>query len=130
MAERAIILVDDDTTILSCLREELERTMGAEFVYEAAGSVAEAWEIIEDLETDEVEIAAVISDWLMPGTKGDQFLVDLRERRPRTGRLLLTGQADLSAIQRARDEGAAHGVLTKPWSPDELRHALCEALAA
>jgi len=79
---------------------------------------------------DAVLVAAVVSDWLMPGTRGDDFLIALRKRWPQTGRVLLTGQADTAALDRARDEGGAHGVLAKPWTADELRVVLCGSMAA
>ena len=36
----------------------------------------------------------------------------------------------MPALARAREEGAAHGILTKPWSPDDLKAALHGAIAA
>ena len=121
MSETAILLVDDEKSILDCLHEQLARAFGTRFVYERAESVEEAWEVIAEMQDSGVTLAAVVSDWLMPGIRGDQFLLDLAARGPEAVRVLLTGQADASAIERVREGGAAHGVLTKPWAAEELQ---------
>jgi len=130
MSESAILLVDDEKSILDCLQEQLERAFGRRFVYEKAESVDEAWEVIEDLQGSGVQIAAVVSDWLMPGTKGDEFLIDLGSSNPQTARVLLTGQADADAIDRVQKSGAADGVLAKPWAAEDLQDLLVRAIAA
>jgi CheY-like chemotaxis protein len=130
MSSHAIILVDDEKTILDCLHEQLGRMFGTRYIYERAESVDEAWEVIIELEEDGVEIVAVISDWLMPGTRGDEFLIGLRARRPATARVMLTGQADGIAIDRVRREGDPTTVMAKPWSAEALERVLVEAIAA
>jgi DNA-binding NtrC family response regulator len=127
----AILLVDDEKTILDSLRMQLRSMFGSRFLYETAENVEEAWEVIDELQDDgDVSVVLVVSDWLMPGTRGDRFLADLRQRFPDIARILLTGQADASAVMRARTEARVHRVLRKPWSADVLRSTIESALPA
>ena len=40
----------------------------------------------------------IVSDWLMPGMKGDEFLIQVHQKFPHIVKVLLTGQADSEAI--------------------------------
>ena len=99
----AILCVDDEKIVLDSLQEQLENTFGDKFQYEIAESVDEAWEVIEDLVSDEYEMVLVISDWLMPRIKGDTFLIDVHRKFPSAVTIMLTGQADPEAVQNAMD---------------------------
>jgi CheY-like chemotaxis protein len=56
--------------------------LGNNYIYEFAESAEEAWEVIEELTEDEVEILMIVTDWLMPKTKGDEFLVQVHQKYP------------------------------------------------
>jgi response regulator RpfG family c-di-GMP phosphodiesterase len=116
-----ILLVDDERTILDSLKGQLRNLFGRRFRYEAAENVPEAWEVLEELDSETIDVVLIVSDWLMPGVRGDEFLTAVRQRFPQTARVMLTGQADASAIQRAYDEAKVVKVMHKPWSIEELR---------
>ena len=118
---QAIVLVDDEKVILDSLKAQLSGHFRDRFLYETAESVAEAWEIIDELVEVDTTIIVIVSDWLMPGTKGDEFLIDLKGKHPKIRTVLLTGHADASAVKRVTDEGAVERVLHKPWDASELR---------
>ena len=124
MSEKAILCVDDERIILSSLRTQLCEGLGNDYAYEFAESADEALEVIEELEEENVEIALIISDWLMPGTKGDEFLIRVHQKHPHSGKILLTGQADEEAVMRAKQNANLHHVFAKPWSQAELLEAL------
>ncbi|MFO0626423.1 MAG: response regulator [Polyangiales bacterium] len=126
---RVILLVDDEKTVLDSLGEQLRRLCPEGVECEAAESAEEAWDVLDALDAEAVEILVVVSDWLMPGQRGDEFLSLVRARFPRVGRIMLTGQADPAALARVRTEAAAHHILAKPWRPEELRDAIREAAA-
>lgn len=128
MSGSAIVLVDDEKVILDSLKAQLTGHFRDRFLYETAESVTEAWEIIEELVDDGTRIIVIVSDWLMPGTKGDEFLMDLKERHPQIKTVLLTGHADAAAVKRVIDEGAATRVLYKPWDASDLRDIVETAL--
>ena len=72
-----IVCVDDEKIVLDSLNSQLTRNFGKNFNYEFAESAKEALEIIEELhKADDEMIYVVISDWLMPGMKGDELLED------------------------------------------------------
>ncbi|MEM7757045.1 MAG: response regulator [Cyanobacteria bacterium P01_A01_bin.40] len=128
MSESAILCVDDEVVILESLKEQLKRKFGDRFIYEVAESAAEAWEVIEELQEEEVKIIAIVSDWLMPGVKGDEFLIQIHQRFPNLVTVMLTGQADETAIERARKEANLHACLYKPWTEDELTKIITTAI--
>jgi CheY-like chemotaxis protein len=128
MSESAIICVDDEVVILDSLKKQLKRKFGDRFIYEVAESPEEAWKIIEELQADEIDIIVIVSDWLMPGTKGDEFLIQIHNSFPNITKIMLTGQADETAIERAKQEANLHACLYKPWTEDELTKIITTAL--
>ena len=118
MTEQAILCVDDESAILVSLREQLKRNFGDRFLCECAENVEEAWEVIEELSQEQIQILIVVSDWLMPGIKGDVFLVEVHKRFPQLVTVMLSGQADEAAIQRSKEEAAPYFFIAKPW--DEM----------
>lgn len=128
MSESAIICVDDEVVILDSLKEQLKRKFGDRFIYEVAESAEEAWEVIEELQEEKINIIAIVSDWLMPGIKGDEFLIQIHQRFPKLITVMLTGQADETAIARARQEANLHACLYKPWTEEELTEVIVTAV--
>ncbi len=120
MQSKAILCVDDEEIVLMSLKEQIEDHFGDNFMYEVAESAEEAWEVIEDLDTEDVEILVIVSDWLMPGIKGDEFLIAVHQKFPKIVKVILTGQADEKAIERAKTEANLHRCLRKPWKVEEL----------
>ncbi|MGL5833100.1 MAG: response regulator [Waterburya sp.] len=128
MSESAILCVDDEVVILDSLKEQLKRKFGDRFIYEVAESANEAWEVIEELQQDEIQVIAIVSDWLMPGIKGDEFLIQIHQRFPKLITVMLTGQADEEAISRAKEHANLHACLHKPWTENELTQIITSAL--
>ncbi|MBE9115679.1 response regulator [Lusitaniella coriacea LEGE 07157] len=128
MSDTAIICVDDETVILEGLKEQLIRRFGEKYLYEVAESTTEAWEIIEELIESDVGILIIVSDWLMPGMKGDEFLIRVHQKFPNVITVMLTGQADEAAIGRVKQEANLHRCLYKPWTEEELSEAIISGL--
>ncbi len=127
-----ILCVDDEKAILDVLVRQLTQAVGNLCDIETAESVDEAWEIIEDY-TESYKLSLVITDWLMPVVKGDKFLVDLHKKHPETYKIMLSGQADLKAIENAKTNANLYAFVSKPWDKNHLldlvRAAVGEALA-
>jgi CheY-like chemotaxis protein len=128
MSESAILCVDDEVVILDSLKEQLKRKFGDRFIYEVAESADEAWEVIKELQADEIQVIAIVSDWLMPGIKGDEFLIQIHQQFPKLITVMLTGQADEAAIERAKEQANLHACLYKPWTEQELTQIITSAL--
>jgi CheY-like chemotaxis protein len=130
MPRTVILLVDDEKTVLDSLGAQLERMFGDACDCEVAESADEAWEVLEEVDGAGPKVIVVVSDWLMPGQRGDEFLAAVRAKFPRIGRILLTGHADTAALDHARDVAKVHSILFKPWQADVLRDAIAEAMRA
>lgn len=128
MSEAVILCVDDETVILESLQEQISRHFGERFLYEAAESAEEALEILEELNQEGVKIVVILSDWLMPGMRGDEFLVQVHQQFGETTTIMLTGQADEKAIERAKREANLYCCIHKPWREEELLKVITTAL--
>jgi CheY-like chemotaxis protein len=128
MSKSAILCVDDEESVLVVLKEQLRRRFGSRFIYETAQGADEAWQVIDELVVEDIEILTIVSDWLMPGVRGDEFLAQVHRRFPRVVTVMLTGQADEAAIERARRDANLHACLHKPWSEQELADVVASAL--
>ncbi len=129
MCDTAIFCVDDETAILKVLKEQLQRCFGNRYIYEVAESAEEAWTVIDELEEENIKILIVISDWLMPTVKGDVFLAQVHQRFPQVVTVMLTGQADEAAIERARQQANLYACVRKPWTEEELQRIINTALS-
>lgn len=125
---KAIIYVDDEAVILLALKQELLRQFRGRYLVETAMNADEAERLIVELEGAGTEVVLVISDWLMPGRRGDEFLIELHRKRPRIRAMLVTGQADEEAIRRTEREAALAACFRKPWDMRALREAVASCL--
>lgn len=126
MTKAFILCVDDDRTILMSLRAQLKHIYGSRFAYEVAESGHEAWEVIRQIYDNGHHIVAIISDWLMPGIKGDEFLIQVHQEFPDITKIMLTGQADSGAVRRAEQFANLACCVGKPWDIKEIIKAIPE----
>ncbi|MFB8793581.1 MAG: response regulator [Microcoleus sp.] len=129
MSKPVILCVDDERMVLDSLRIQLSTAFGTCYTYEGAEDAYEALDLIEELDGDRISVIVIISDWLMPGIKGDDFLIRVHERFPKVIKIMLTGQADELAIDRAKKQANLHCCLLKPWSETELLETIKSALS-
>jgi len=115
-----IICVDDESSVLESLKIQLRNAFANDYSYEMAESADEALELIAELQQHQNIILVIVSDWLMPGIKGDELLIKIHQLFPHTVKVMLTGQANDDAIQRAIDEAGLYACLSKPWDSKEL----------
>lgn len=129
MSKPIILCVDDEKVVLKSLKTQLKSAFGNAYLYEIAESPADALELIDELNEDAISMILIVSDWLMPGMKGDEFLIRVHQKFPKTVKIMLTGQADEEAVKRAFDEANLHRCLQKPWSESELIETIKTALS-
>ena len=128
MESNAILCVDDEDILLFTLENELRAAFGDRFLYEIAPGAEQALAMIERLAEEGIRTALVISDWLMPGMKGDEFLMIVRDRHPDTKVILMTGHAEEEAIAKVLGDGRVLAVLRKPWKSGELKRLIEDSL--
>ena len=76
--------------------------------------------LYEVITEEGVEVAIIVCDWLMPGMKGDQFLLQIDLKYPRVIKILLTGQADQESVDNLEDLADLFTLVAKPWNKEEL----------
>ncbi|MCS7076939.1 MAG: response regulator [Bacteroidia bacterium] len=118
--KQIILCVDDEKVVLNSLRQQLQSCFGNQYDYEIAENAEEAWEIIGELQREGTEMVLIISDWLMPGKKGDEFLIELHKKYPKVITMMLTGHADESAVENVKKNANLFACIRKPWSKEEL----------
>jgi two-component system, NtrC family, sensor kinase len=107
-----ILIVDDDEHVRRALRRVLRR---------ASCRILDAPDATVGLQFLEQEpVQVVVSDYRMPGMSGVEFLRAVKERWPRIQRVLLTGQADSTAIEEAVNQAEIFRFIWKPWDDTHL----------
>jgi len=115
-ARPKILCVDDEPLMLEGLQAGLRRRYT---VFTATGGRQGL-----DALRRHGPFAVVLSDMRMPGMDGAAFLAEVRREFPDVVRLLLTGQADVTAAVAAVNEGQVFRFLTKPCPPVQLLNAV------
>jgi NtrC-family two-component system response regulator AlgB len=110
-----VLVVDDDPKILRTLEIMLSGD-GHEVV--TAGSAEDA---LERLQTRGVDVALV--DLQLPGMSGADLLRRLRDEHRDVQAVIITAHGSIETAVEAMKEGA-FDYLTKPFSPDQVRHRL------
>lgn len=128
MSNKAILCVDDEEIVLSALESQFIKEFGSEYVIELAQSAEDAFEILDELKEDEFSLLVIVSDWLMPGMKGDEFLIEADEKFPKVLKVMLSGQADQKAIERSEEQIEKFKFINKPWDGAELSKFIRESV--
>ncbi|MEM6735526.1 MAG: response regulator [Bacteroidota bacterium] len=129
MAENKVILIlDDEPAILDSVKYQVQKKFGFEFEYELATNGQEGLEIVDELLKEGLDMLVTISDWLMPGMNGDEFLIELHKRIPNCVKIMLTGQADSKSIEKAYKQANLYKVIYKPWSSDLMLKTIEEGI--
>lgn len=129
MTKGILLSVDDEMVVLVALKEQLWSAFGDQHIIEVAQSGEEGLEILDDLAGNGYMPLVIISDWLMPGMKGDEFLIEAHKRFPCVITVMLSGQADEASVKRVRQEAKLHEFIAKPWDGDALIRCVREGLA-
>ena len=125
--KQAILCVDDDLLVLTSLKSQINRIFANQFIIELAESGVEALEVLDFLQEEGVETLLIISDWLMPNMKGDEFLIQAHKKFPKVSKIMLSGQADESAIQNAYDNADMSAFISKPWKEEDIKEKIINA---
>jgi two-component system NtrC family sensor kinase len=104
--------VDDEENILKSIRRVLRR---GDWEIETATDAEEGLKRL-----DQFSPQVVISDFRMPGMNGVEFLTRVKEQVPLAQRIMLTGQADQTAIEEAINRSEIFRFISKPWNDSHL----------
>jgi signal transduction histidine kinase len=128
MEKQTILCVDDEEIILEALQEQLDSCFDGEYNIETSDSGEDALEYFEELIAEGKQIPVIISDYIMPGMKGDELLKRIHELSPGSLKILLTGQASIEGISNAINNAQLYRYIAKPWDKDDLVLTVKEAI--
>lgn len=117
--QNTILILDDESNVLSALRRLLRSTD-----YHVLTTTS-PWEAFELLATHEAGV--IVSDQRMPELNGSEFLNRAKDMYPNSVRIILSGYTDLQTVTEAINRGAIYKFLTKPWDEKGLLAALSDA---
>jgi two-component system sensor histidine kinase/response regulator len=121
MTNARVLIVDDDQALLQALSEALHLRMRT-LTVETCDSAPEA---LERLATHDYD--AIVADIKMPSMDGLELLARIRQLRPDTPTLLITGHGEHDlAVQALR--GGAHDYVQKPIDRDYFVRSLNHAI--
>ncbi len=129
MEKLYILCIEDQPEVLNSIVEDLS-FFEEHLVIEECESASEAEEIIEELDAKGDLLAVVVSDHVMPGKNGVDFLSDLHDddRFRNTKKILLTGLATHADTIRAINKAAIDRYIEKPWQSALLLQYVKELL--
>jgi len=119
MPKPILLAIDDDTSVLEAVVQDLRRHYGQDYRIVRAASGAAALDICRQLKERKDTVALFLSDQRMPGMTGVDFLQQALCIYPNAKRVLLTAYADTEAAIRAINSAKIHYYLNKPWDPPE-----------
>ena len=119
MAKPILFAIDDDTSVLEAVVQDLRRHYGQSYRIVRAASGDSALETCKQLLERGDAVALFLSDQRMPGMSGVEFLQAAMALYPDAKRVLLTAYADTEAAIRAINAAKIHYYLNKPWDPPE-----------
>jgi response regulator RpfG family c-di-GMP phosphodiesterase len=127
--KKAVILfVDDEYYVLQTLKAVLRRDFeGYQLLFAQNGQ--EALNLLSNLSREETAHLLVFSDWLMPGMKGDELLLEIAEKYPSSINFLLSGMINREPPPDIFRRARIRQIVEKPWDNKELITLIKRALS-
>ena len=122
MSEKHILIVDDETTILSVLKRSLEKLDGG-YVISTATDGQSALAQLRGAHFD-----LVVSDYKMAGMDGLQLLQEVRSLQPDARTILMTAYGN-DRVQTEAQRLQTYRYMVKPLEIDEFRQTVRAALS-
>jgi CheY-like chemotaxis protein len=111
-----VLFVDDQAEVLDALKVQVNEICVPHFAQDAEAGL----EIFEK----EGPFTIVVSDQILPGMNGADFLAKVIHRDPYCTTMLLTGHANYQDAMKAVNDGHVFRLLEKPYCPKALQEAI------
>ena len=111
-----ILILDDEPMVVESIRDLIE--LETDYAVLPSTSPAEALEIIERTHPH-----AIVTDFLMPGMNGIDFLIEAKKRVEDATLILITGYADMQSAVESLTLGA-YDYIEKPVGIEKFRACL------
>ncbi len=129
MKKGLILAVDDEPYILQTMKAMFRRDF-KDYYLEFATSGEEALTILNNYLEKNIKVSVIISDFLMPGMKGDEFLGKANKLTPDSAKFLLSGMINKDTSDGLIEEAGINKVIHKPWENKELLDDVKNAVEA
>ena len=116
-----LVVVDDEQDVL----DSLYRVFRQDFRVMPFQNTEKAVKFIKDYQK---EIPIVISDFQMGDISGLDFLSLVKQKAPKSIRIILSGQIDVQHLSESINENIIHKFFMKPWDNDVLKVQIREVL--
>jgi two-component system, probable response regulator PhcQ len=114
------MLLDDETNVLHALQRNMRSLFPEkELRVEAFSDPEQAL-----LRLGEVSFDAIVSDYLMPGINGVEFLKAAKRIQADAVRLILSASMEFTTAMDALNKAEAFRFIVKPWSNEQLKEIL------
>jgi signal transduction histidine kinase len=120
MVTHSILIVDDEPSIIFAIKRLFINEPIT--VYGASGGP----EGLDILNVHPIKV--VISDEMMPGMSGAEFLSSVRRHFPDIIRIMFTGNASIDSAVRAINEGEIYRFFIKPWDDMDFLFSVRSAI--
>ncbi|MBP2629555.1 MAG: response regulator receiver protein [Firmicutes bacterium] len=110
MSQNKVLFVDDESNVLSAIKRAV---IEEDYITFFAGSGSEALAIME-----KNEISVIVTDMRMPVMDGLTLLKIVKEKYPKTVRVVLSGFTQLSQLLATINQGEIFKFITKPWTSE------------
>lgn len=117
---KTILIVDNDENVLKSLSRLLHQE-GYQI-----HTFTRPYDALEMIQVE--EIGVIISDQCMPQLEGAEFLRLIASYQPGAVKIILSGYCNDHSIAELLDHARAWRYMAKPWSDEELRSTVAEAV--
>ncbi len=115
----SLLYVDDEAINLLAFKKDF----GEDYNLFTAVNTKEGFKILK-----ENEIHLVISDYLMPGVRGTEFLAEVKKKYPEPKLILISAYDDFSILVKAVNDIGIFRFIGKPYEPKDFRQVITNAL--
>ncbi|MCJ8329996.1 MAG: response regulator [Lentisphaeria bacterium] len=119
--KKYILFVDDEASILSSLRRCFRKE---NYRQEYIQTTKKAYELIKEDPPD-----MIISDHLMPGINGVEFLTGLKADYPNIIFIIISGYTNFKTVIEALNSGVISHFIAKPWDDQKLRLTISDCFS-
>lgn len=118
-----ILVVDDEEIVLRGIKKLLKPDENYNYHLDMVKSAVDGLQYLRQNRYD-----VVVTDLMMPGMDGLQFLQRVIAVDPKARVVMITGYATLETAMEAQEKGA-FGYIAKPYTNDEFRAMIQRALS-
>ena len=124
MHKNAVIVVDDDLTILELLRYQITDAIGSVCDIELATSGSEVDDLLKSLQAQGKNLKVLVTDYFLDDCTGVDIISRVKQSYPHCATVLLTGQHQRDIEKVSHAPITPDRYFSKPWNSFELKSHL------